>query len=346
MKNPIALLCMALCCFSCSSTNLMSLSVMTPAPVTLPPNARTAAVVNRTRVEDNNRTIDAIHKTVSLESNALQSEGAKASMSGLADELMKNNRFSMVKPLDLDLRSFGAGVFPSAMSWDTVERICRESNSDLLFSLELFDAESRVAAPPARLNNIVGPVSALQQKVTMNTLVKTGWRIYDPASRTILDEWALSKELAWSGSALNPVAAANAIAGRKEAVKQVGAQAGQAYAYRIVPYSVRVSRYYYIKGDASFSLATRMARTGNWDGAAKIWQQATNNASSKVAGRACYNMAIISEINGDLDGAIQWAQKAYENYGLRLALSYISVLRNRQSDNAVLKSQTDISSNP
>lgn len=349
MKNSIFSFVIIIACYSCSSTNLMSLSVTQPAPVSLPPNARTAAVVNRTRVMDENKTIDAIHKAVSLESGNLQVEGARSSMSGLADELMKNNRFSTVKPLtDLDLRSFGAGVFPSAMPWDTVEKICRQSHSDLLFSLELFDTESKVSYGPASktLNNVIGNISPLQQQVNMTTLVKTGWRIYDPASRSILDEFVLSKDLVFSAKVINPAAAASALIGRKEAVKQVGSQAGQAYAYRILPYSMRVSRYYYVRGDGSFKLATRMARTGNWDGAAKIWQQASSSASGKTAGRACYNMAIISEINGDLAGAIQWAQKAYENYGNRLALSYINVLKNRQADNAVLQAQNEVSAAP
>jgi hypothetical protein len=270
-------------------------------------------------------------------------------MSGLADELMKNNRFSAVKPLyNLDLRTFGAGIFPSSLPWDTVERICRENNSDVLFSLELFDTESKLSAGsnPTNINSVIGNIPVLQQQVSMTTLVKTGWRIYDPSSRNILDEYVLSKELVFSGRTNNPVAAASAIIGRKEAVKQVGNKAGQAYAYRILPYSMRVSRYYYIKGDGNFNVATRMARTGNWDGAAKIWQQATTSASAKTAGRACYNMAIISEINGDLNGAIQWAQKAYESYNNRLALSYVNVLRNRQTDNAILRTQSEVSSAP
>jgi hypothetical protein len=327
----------------------MSLSVTQPAPVSLPPYVKAAAIVNRTRVMDENKTIDAIHKAVSLESSGLQAEGAKASMSGLADELMKNNRFSMVRPLDnLNLRSFGAGIFPYALPWDTVERICRESHTDVLFSLELFDTETKVSAgtTPSTLNNIIGNVSVLQQQVSMTTLVKTGWRIYDPAGRNILDEFVLSKDLVFTSKITNPLAAATGIMGRKEAVKQAGNQAGQAYAYRILPYSMRVSRYYYVRGDGSFKIATRMARTGNWDGAAKIWQQATTSSSRKVAGRACYNMAIISEINGDLNAAIQWAQKAYENYSNRLALSYVNVLKNRQSDNAVLKAQSEVSSTP
>jgi len=328
----------------------MSLSVNVPAPVSLPPNIKSAAVVNRTRAADENRTIDAIHKAVSLESKTLQAEGAKATVYGLTDELKKNHRFTSVRSLDnLDLRSFGAGVFPNALPWDTVEKICRDSYTDVLFSLELFDAEATVGAgfgggPGAMLATIT-KAPALAAQVNVNTQVKTGWRIYDPASHTILDEYALSRDLNTRVRLIDPVGSGTAIASRKEAVKQAGIDAGQAYSSRILPYSIRVSRWYYVRGNGNFHIAKRMAQTGNWDGAGKIWQQETNNPSRKAAGRACYNMAIISEINGDVDGALQWAQKAYEVYGLRLALNYVNVLRYRQNNNAILKSQ-EVTRNP
>jgi hypothetical protein len=90
----------------------------------------------------------------------------------------------------------------------------------------------------------------------------------------------------------------------------------------------------------------RMAQTGNWDGAAKIWLEETRNGSGKLAGRACYNMAIISEINGDLDGAMGWAQNAYEKYNTPLALNYVNILRCRKTDNSVLKEQNAVSQVP
>jgi hypothetical protein len=74
-----------------------------------------------------------------------------------------------------------------------------------------------------------------------------------------------------------------------------------------------VYRDYYVKGSNSFTIGTRMARTGNWKGAEEQWFRETNNANPKIAGRACYNMAIISEINGDLDKAMEWAKKYYKN---------------------------------
>src|SRR5580704_7137056 len=145
MKIPSALLGIIVVCYSCSSTNLMSLTVTEPAPVSLPPAAKTVAVVNRSRAADDSKLIDAIHRTISLESKELEAAGAAASLTGVTDALIRSNRFDTVKALkNLDLRSYGAGVFPVYLSWDTVEKICRENQADLLFSLELFDAGSRV----------------------------------------------------------------------------------------------------------------------------------------------------------------------------------------------------------
>ena len=347
MKKPLFYSIIILSCYSCSSTNLMSLSVKEPAPVSIPSNIKSVAVVNRSQASQSTQGIDAVHKVLSLESNDLQKAGAQSSLHGLSDELMKNERFTEVKPLTIDLRSYGAGVFPSALQWDSVEKICRESNTDALFSLELFDAESKVlyGATPTNINVGIANLPAIEHHVNMTTTVKTGWRIYDPSSRTILDEYVLGKDISSSGSGINPAVAASALAGRIEAVKDVSTQAGQAYASRILPYWIRVSRDYFVKGDENFATATRKARSGNWDGAAEIWRNETKNPDGTLAGRACYNMAIIYEINGDLDGAILWAQKSYEDYKIRLALNYLNVLRYRKRQNELLRSQTVATNN-
>jgi Family of unknown function (DUF6340) len=341
MKKASVLLIIIIACYSCSTTNLMSLSVMQPAPVTIPPYIKNIGIVNRSRASDDNKTANAIHNVVSLESNSLITAGAEASISGLADELIKSNRFTEVRPLPVDLRTFGAGVLPSSLSWNTVEKICSENKMDALFSLEFFDTESKLSYAGTSTSNHTSIVNipVIEQQVNMLTLVKTGWRIYDPSTRNILDEYLISKDIQISGRGINPLVAAAPLAGRSEAVKQAANQAGQTYACRIVPYWIRVSRCYYVGGDDNFVVAKRMAQTGNWDEAAKLWQQETTNSKRKLAGRACYNMAIISEIHGDVDMAIQWAQKAYENYNTPFALRYVNILRDRKADNATLMNQ-------
>jgi Family of unknown function (DUF6340) len=315
---------------------------MEPAPVSLPSYIKHVGIVNRSLPSGKGKILDAVDKIFTLEGANLDKEGSLASCSGLADALMKDNRFDEVKPIkNTDLSNNTPGIFPSPLSWETVERICRESNTDALFALELFDTDSKIdyVANPVKINTPVGKIPAIEQKARMGVLVKTGWRLYDPIERNILDEFPITSKIVYSASGINPVIAVAGLIARKDAVKEVGAKAGQEYAFRIIPYWLRVSRDYYVRGTPQFKMAKRKAQTGNWEGAAKLWKQETNNTSPKVAGRACYNMAIISEINGEVDMAIQWAQKSYENYNNRLALNYVNILKERKAGNEELQYQ-------
>ncbi|NLR67926.1 hypothetical protein HGH92_26715 [Chitinophaga varians] len=343
-KTHLLLITLAAATFvSCkATTELVYLNVLKPAPVTIPAYVKSAGVVNRTTINPQNKAIDVVDRIFSLEGAQLDKEGAQSSVGGLADELRKNNRFNEVKALgELDLTTNAPGLFSAPLSWETVDKICREYQVDALFSLELFDTDSKIsyAAIPVSLKTPFGNVPGIEHRASMLTSVKTGWRIYDPAGRNILDEFALNRDLTFSGRGINPVAAAGALINRKEAVKTVGIQAGQNYGMRIIPYRTRVTRDYYVKGTDNFRIARRKAQTGNWDGAAVLWKKETTNPDRTVAGRACYNMAIICEINGELDLAIKWSQKAYEEYNNRLALNYIRLLKNRKAGNEVLKQQ-------
>ena len=342
MKNILYLTGIILFFSSCSSTNLVFISVKEPAPVTVPNYIKSVAIVNRSLASKETKVLNDIHRVISMESKSLVEEGGKACINGLNDELIANNRFENVVKLDTtELRSYGVGVFPSALDWSQVEKICRDTKTDALFSLELFDTDTKLnySTSPTKINTGIISLPALEHQVNMNTLVKTGWRMYDPGGRVILDESNISKELQFYGKGINPVVAADALIGKKEAVKQVGNMAGHIYAAKIDPYWIRVNREYFVKGSDNLATAKRKAQTGDWDQAGDLWKKETNSSSRKVAGRACYNMAIINEINGDIDAAIMWAQKAYEDYRVKIALGYVNILRNRKANNELLAVQ-------
>jgi hypothetical protein len=342
MKNCIKGILAVFFFSSCASTNLMHLSVLEPAPVTLPSYIRNVIVIDRTQVSAKSKVFDAVDKAVSLEGTKMDQEAAVQTIEGLTDELKKNKRFDEVNMLTgTGLTTDVPGLFPAPLSWDVVEKYCAENQADALFSLELFDTDSKIdySINKTTVKTPLGNVPAIEQQANMHTLVKAGWRIYDVKDHEIVDEAAVARTIDYHGRGLNPVLAVQALIDRKEAVKEVGNTAGHAYAFRIIPLWVRVSRDYYVRGNANFKVAKRMAQAGNWDEAAKLWQKETTNSKSKVAGRACYNMAIISEINGDLDAAVQWAQKAYENFNIRPALSYVHILKDRQTNDTVAANQ-------
>ena len=345
MKNFLPLILFAIIFSSCASTESMHLSVLQPAPVSLPSYIKNVAAVNRTQVAKKSKVYDAIDKIVTLEGAKTDQDAAEETLIGLTDELKKNSRFDEIKMADSSLTTNTPGMFPAPLPWDVVEKYCDDNNADALFSLELFDTDSKIdySIYKTTIKTPFGTIPSIEQQANMHTLVKAGWRIYDLRDKEILDEAAVARSVNFYGRGMNPLLAAQALINRKEAVKQVGNIAGHAYAFRIIPLWVRVSRNYYVRGTNNFKIGKRKAQTGNWDDAAKLWQEEINNPKRKVAGRACYNMAIINEINGHLDEAIKWAQRSYENYNNHQALYYVSILKNRQIGDDIAQAQQEAS---
>lgn len=342
MKKYLFVISAGLIFSSCASTNSLRLSVKQPAPVTISPEVKKIAILDRSEAGKQNGVIEAVDKIFSLEGKDLDKEGASWGIIGLKETFQKYDRFNdIVSPGNRISNNAAPGTFPAPLLWDEVTKLCRTLNVDAVFVLELFDTDSKISytTAPVTINTPLGKVPGVEHTANMATHVKMGWRLYDPVVKEVLDEFPYETTLNFYGKGVNPAAAAAALLNRKEAVKQAARQAAEGYALRIFPYSVRVARDYYVKGTDNFVIAKRKAQTGNWDGAAVYWNQETNNPDGKIAGRACYNMAIISEINGDLNGAVKWAQKSYEQYGNRLALSYVKILKGRQANDEILRAQ-------
>jgi hypothetical protein len=343
MKKFSIILIAALALASCKTQQLY-LNVTEPAPVTIPSYIKSVGVIDRSMPTDETKALDVLDKVLSLEGKNLDKDGALESIKGLSDELMNNNRFTEVKTLsDIDFRTPKLALFPVPLSWDIVAQICKEKGTDALFSLEKFDTDTRISYSNRKteIKTPLGTIPAIEHQADMETIVKTGWRIYVPSSQSILDEYIYSESIVFSGRGINPLIAAGALIGRKDAVNQVSNKAGHGYAFRIIPYRLRVMRDYYVKGTDNFKIAKRKAQMGNWDEAGILWEKETSNPSMKIAGRACYNMAIINEINGNLEAALKWVQKSYEDYNDKLALRYSRILEDRRYKNEVLKVQEE-----
>lgn len=318
----------------CSSTNTVTLSVLEPAAVTLPRDMEQVGVINRSLPQSETGVMEAVDQVFSLKSAEMDKKGAASALDGLTEELKKNDRFTTVRYVDVArIGNTTYGVFPAPLAWDRVDEICREHDLDGLFSLEFYDTDSAIDYSTRRVT-IKGPlgveIPALEHHAEVRTTIKTGWRIYYNTGKNIIDEFTAVETVVTGGRGVNPVEAAKAITGRTEAVQTISGHIGRNYGLSILPYWTRVSRAYYVRGNNNFKIAKRRAQTGNWDGAAELWLMETDNAKGKIAGRAMYNMAIISEINGNLDDAIEWASIAYEDYGDKRALRYVRTLQNRQ----------------
>ena len=339
MKKSAILLFACITLYSCK-TEEAYFNVTEPAPVTIPSYVKKIGILNRSIISDSNGARKAIDNVLSVKGASLDKDCSHECVRGLKDALVQSNIFQTIASLDsVNITNNAPGLFPSPLSWDQIAEICQENNVDALFVLELFHTNTKLNMLNSPTAIVSGRVPVVAGGAAVSTTINTGWRIYDPQNRLILDEFPMSQGLTFSGSALNPVGTAATLMNHKEAVMGASYQIGQSYAVRVLPYTIRVCREFYIKGNMNFVMARRMADAGDWNKASDLWKNETLNPNPKLQARADYDMAIICEMNGDLDGAITWAKKAYETGGKRLALQYINQLEDRKADNAVLNSQ-------
>jgi len=329
--------------FSCSSTSNLTLSVPQPSNVFLSKEVQSIGIVNRSIPNVNYNKLDAIDKILSLEEKNLDKQGANAAIQGLQNGLSKNNRFTNVIVIDsLLLKDFGIDIFSPSLSNNDIEKLCNKYNVNAIYELSFFDTDTNVKynTVTKQTTNTLGiKIPIIEHQVAVNTLIKSGWRIYDNFSKTLSDQLPLHTNFELVGYGINPVIAFETIKNRKNEVLRISNNLGLNYANQIVPYTIRERRTYFVRGNDYFKIAQRKAQTGDWDGAAVLWEKETLNKNPKIAGRAYYNMAIINEINGDLNAAIDWASKSYSNFNNREALNYLRILRNRVAKNQIIEAE-------
>ncbi|WP_165750234.1 DUF6340 family protein [Cellulophaga sp. Z1A5H] len=346
MKNHIKLLTylsITLLMTACGSTNRMTMGVTTPAKVYLSSDVKSIGIINRSEPSKGNKGLDKIDQILSAEGLNLDKKGAEAAISAFASELGMLKNLDEIKIIEnVEEVKSGLGVLPATLSWETIEMLCDTYHVDVIFSLAFYDTNTKssfkVTTMPLE-NNLGVKVNVPAQEVTLNTLVNCGWRLYDPKTKLVIDERNYTKEMLFHGQGINPIKAVEAVKQRNETVQEYSRNVGIAYAQRLVPNKIRISRDYYMSGTDNFKVAHRRALTGDWDGAAELWKKELNNSDLKIQGRANYNMAISSEIDGDLDLAISYASKAYTDYENKLALDYVNILKYRVEQNNVLDQQ-------
>jgi hypothetical protein len=331
---------------SCSSSNNLTIGVTEPAPVDFPSSIKSVGLINRTnQIDSSSSILDGIDKVLSLEGRELDKLGAEQSITGLYNLLFESKKFETIKKIETpDIKSSFMAVFPAPLSWEKIDEICKANGVDAIFELSFYDTDASVVfdAVPVTVSTPIGTTVTLpEHQLTITTFIKTGWRIYDNTTRTIRDEFIITEKQVSSGRGINPMIAFETVTGRKEAVLQISQIIGKNYGYRIFPYNIRVSRIYYVRGTQNFKVGKRKAQVGDWHGAAKLWEKELNNPKRKIAGRACYNMAIINEIDGNLEDAIVWAAKSYTDYKNKEGLKYKRILENRMYRLERLKKQQE-----
>ncbi|MBK7407805.1 MAG: hypothetical protein IPJ40_06825 [Saprospirales bacterium] len=167
--------------------------------------------------------------------------------------------------------------------------------------------------------------------------------MYDPSTKVIEDEFSVHLDESYSATGDQERQARANLPDPVSRSFDLSYRAGQRYGMRIAPVWITVSRSFFAKGKGvhkdAMQQAARLADSDKWEEAAKIWTTLVSTADIKNAGRAAHNLAVANERLGQLEKAVEWAEKAWLELGNKSSKNYLGVLRQRIEDDRKARSQ-------
>ena len=332
-SSPVYLLLLILLFSGCSKHGYVNLNSPSPPVVYLPDGVQTIALVNRSLTRPENKRGQMLEAIVTGEISGSDRLASDECLKGVFDRINGYRGIQAVIPPQTRLYGTGTRETPELLDWELVRKICKATSADALLVLETFDSNSDVLLSTvtngvtAALSN-KAPIPAVPNQIRINVLAF--WRLYDPATKTILDQHQVKSFLTFNGAA-----GSNLALPPPEALHNTAYEAGRIYIERFLPSYYTVKRELYKKGKGSgkqtFRVAFRSAEVANWQGAINSWNALLSQANRRNAGKASLNIAVAHEVLGNTDQALEWAQKSYEVYGNKLGRDYAKILLNRKS---------------
>ena len=328
---------------SCGVTKDYTMSALEPASVDLATTITKIGIINESNTSQKSEYNTRIEQILSAKDHQLEQDGIDAAISGLFDELVKDQRFDTVQLIHTEVNnSKGLGDTAETISWSAIKDICDANGVDAIFSLAYYVADTQVSVKKKKIeeqNMLRQYVKVDGHEITLETLIENGWRIYDPYNQKVIDELVFNDQITSTGTGTNEMDALYDISDRREAVLDQSKYTGSAYGLRLLPQEQDVVRKYYVRGSEKLVEAKQLAAEGDWQAAAALWEQEVAHENPKIKSKACYNMAFYNELNGNYEEAMEWAVNAYAHDQNKYAMEYMDVLRERIVQNKIVEEQ-------
>ena len=289
-----------------------------PAEVTFPEQVRTVAVVNHAPAIP-------FPKKDLLTLGRLEGDGKVLSES-LAGGLADSHYFYQVVISDsaITQKLTGGEILPQPV----VDSLTQVLGVDMILSvdrIQLLTGKKEIYYP-----GLISPFAAFDLKI------RPVVRAYIPSR--VMPVVTISKvdSMLWD---LTPMLSDH------DVVKEASQHTGITLVNQLVPHWKNVERIYFDGGNPDMRDAAVSLREGDWQEAGRLWKNLYDSLKKgKLKSRAAFNMALACEVQGVMDEAVSWIEKAKScaskgSEEERAALFYSTVLQERAKDFQLLNLQ-------
>lgn len=131
----------------------------------------------------------------------------------------------------------------------------------------------------------------------------------------------------------------------RKLLKNTATSSGESFANELLPHWQWGQRVYYHSGNPRMIEAEKKLQSEDYLGAAEIYRRLTDSKNKNIAAKATYNMALICEIEENLEAALDWLHqsemvaKKYDYQHAARCEEYIAQIKKRQKEIEALNDQ-------
>lgn len=327
---------------ACQTTSIIKIQILESSEVSLPRDIHEITIINRslktnlvTQNQDSCRPPNNSPHHTKVTQTCIQ---------GLSDLLITSPFIDTVF-YDSLLYYFGLSNDstgkPSPLDWQDVEWVCDKTNTELLISLEDYDFSDTISQDIqySFFHNAEDAITKRYYVAYLNVIPKAFWRIYNLTNMKIIDEYLYIDTIQWERSDYESSVAMKKLPEKNNAILEAAYWAGYGYGKRIVPSWLEVDRFYYKSGSKEIKQAGKEVLKDNWTGAVQIWKKLAYGEKKNLAAKASLNMALASEIEDQLEIALEWAAKSYLMFKRSSSKEYLLLLQERVKEKRKLLSR-------
>jgi hypothetical protein len=124
-----------------------------------------------------------------------------------------------------------------------------------------------------------------------------------------------------------------------ENVSGASNEVAETYAHRIVPYWSTEERMMYYSGNRLMREGYNNFCMNNLDSALTVWHRLYEVGTKRLGSMAAYNMALIYEMQDNLDYCEQWLVKSNEAQVRLITIKYLDIIKKRKLERMLLEKQ-------
>lgn len=211
--------------------------------------------------------------------------------------------------------------------WQKLDSTAKKRDSDIILILDASD----LSVKSDLFFNDQGYVEAWKDFFIANR-----WVIIDPKEQTVIKDDITIDTLSYTETGFFISATQDKLPETEDVIAELSWETGRIFAEKYIPTWQDRSRLYYHLPNQGYDKAINALLNNDFETAARIFKNYAEHQNDRISALSKYNMAVICELQGEYDLALEWLRDSYQTKKYNTTQEYIRILKERIEENARL----------